>query len=372
MATQGVTGQKASSSKSASFSELAKIEERTAYWLLLPTFLVVLIIALYPLGSVFVSSFTNRTFASAQPTEFVGLQNYVRLLSMTIAELQPVTNPDTGEPVINPNTGEVQYQSAVRVLPARPVRYRPVTEFSLFGNRYVIGATDPDFIRSVIDTLVFTIATVLLELLLGMGIALVINSFSGRSVTRAILMAIMLIPWAIPTAVSSRIWEFMFQASRAGFFNMMAWRLGLSDGTTAYLSDPAFQMPAMIMIDVWKTTSFMALLLMAGLQLISGEIYEAASVDGSSRVRTFFSITLPLLKGTIAVALVFRTLDALRVFDVFQIVLAQSRYSMASFTYYQLINSRTMGYSSASSVLIFLLILIFSVIYIRSLGVESE
>jgi trehalose/maltose transport system permease protein len=131
-------------------------------------------------------------------------------------------------------------------------------------------------------------------------------------------------------------------------------------------------MPAMIMIDVWKTTSFMALLLMAGLQLISGEIYEAASVDGSSKTRTFFNITLPLLKGTIAVALVFRTLDALRVFDVFQIVLAQSRYSMASYTYYQLINSRAMGYSSASSVIIFLLILIFSIIYIRSLGVESE
>jgi len=258
------------------------------------------------------------------------------------------------------------------VLPSRPVRYRPVAEFSLFGSRYAVGATDPDFILSVRDTLFFTIATVLLELVLGLGIALVINGFGARSVTRALLMAIMLVPWAIPTAVSSRIWQFMFQSSRAGFFNMMAWRLGLGDGNTAFLSEAAFQMPAMILIDVWKTVPFMALLLMAGLQLISGEVYEAASVDGASKARTFFSITLPLLKGTIAVALIFRTLDALRVFDVFQIVLAQSRYSMASYSYYQLINNRAMGYSSASSVLIFLLILIFAIIYIRSLGVESE
>jgi trehalose/maltose transport system permease protein len=95
-------------------------------------------------------------------------------------------------------------------------------------------------------------------------------------------------------------------------------------------------------------------------------------VDGASKVRQFLSITLPLLKPTLAVALVFRTLDALRVFDLFQIVLAQSRYSMASFSYYQLINNRAMGYSSAASVIIFILIFIFAVIYIRTLGVDEE
>ena len=88
--------------------------------------------------------------------------------------------------------------------------------------------------------------------------------------------------------------------------------------------------------------------------------------------RQFWTITLPLLRPAIAVALIFRTLDALRVFDVFQIVLAQSRYSMASYTYYQLIGARAMGYSSASSVVIFLLILVFAMAYIRLLGVESE
>ncbi len=128
----------------------------------------------------------------------------------------------------------------------------------------------------------------------------------------------------------------------------------------------------MIVIDVWKTTPFMALLILAGLQLIPKDIYEAADVDGSGPIRTFFSMTLPLLRGTIAVALVFRTLDALRVFDLFQIVLGQARYSMASFTYYQLIQNRAMGYSSASSMIIFVVLSIFAIIYMRTLGVTSD
>jgi trehalose/maltose transport system permease protein len=242
----------------------------------------------------------------------------------------------------------------------------------LFGNQYVLGATDPDFIMSVRDTLVFTIATVALELILGLGIALVINGFSARSITRAALMAVMLIPWAIPTAVSSRIWQFMFGSTRTGFFNTVLWNLGLGDGNIPFLTDPRFQMPAMITIDVWKTTSFMALLLLAGLQLIPADIYEASDVDGASKWKQFWSMTLPMLRPTIAVALVFRTLDALRVFDVFQIVLAQSRYSMASFTYYELINNRAMGYSSASSVIIFVLILVFAMLYIKMVGVRTE
>lgn len=358
--------------KSSGLSELAKKEERLAWLMLLPTLIVIVLIAFYPLGSVFVSSFTNRTFASSAPTEAVGIDNYRQLLSMTIEPLEPVMDPETGQQKVNPRTGELVYQPAVEVLPREPYRYRPVTEFSLFGNRYVLGATDPDFINSVRDTLVFTIATVFLELVLGLGIALVINGFKAGSIARAVLMAVMLIPWAIPTAVSSRMWQFMFGSTRTGFFNTVLWYLGLGDGNIPFLTDPRFQMPAMITIDVWKTTSFMALLLLAGLQLIPGDLYEASDVDGASKWRQFWSITLPLLRPTIAVALVFRTLDALRVFDVFQIVLAQSRYSMASFTYYELINNRAMGYSSASSVVIFVLILVFAMLYIKLVGVRTE
>lgn len=354
--------------KKPGISDLARQEERLAYWLLVPTLLVLILIAFYPLGSVFVYSLTDRVFASGQESNFVGLANYQQLLSVTIKELPPAVD-EAGNPIINPETGEQEYESAVRVLPREPNRYRAVSEFSLFGNRYVLGATDRDFILAVRDTLIFTILSVIFETLLGLGIALVVNfPFPGRGLMRVI----MLVPWAIPTAVSSRIWEGMFASTRVGILNVMLQQIGFIDAPIAWLVESAWQVPAMIIIDVWKTTPFMALLLLAGLQLIPGDLYEAADVDGASTIRKFWVITLPLLRPTLAVALVFRTLDALRVFDLFQIVLAQSRYSMASYAYYELINGQRMGYSSAVSVVILIIISIFAIIYIRSLGVTNE
>ncbi len=350
-------------------SDLAKREQRLAYWLLVPTFVILIVIAIYPLGSVFYASLTNRTFASSEPTEFVGFDNYKSLLGITIKKLPPVIDETTGKQAIDPKTGEPAFERAIKILPRKPIRYREVQQFSILGNRYVLGATDRDFILAVKDTVLFTIYTVLLETILGLGIALVVNAkFPGRGAMRAV----MLIPWAIPTAVSSRMWEWIFGSTRTGLFNVVLQALGLGNGQIPFLESDAWQLPAMIIIDVWKTTPFMALLLLAGLQLIPGDLYEAADVDGAGKLRQFFAITLPLLRPTLAVALIFRTLDALRVFDLFQIVLAQSRFSMASFTYYELINNRAMGYASASGVVIFLLIFVFAVTYIKALGVESE
>lgn len=355
--------------KKEGLSDLAKQEERLAYWLLVPTLIVLILIAFYPLGSVFYYSVTDKQFASAQEEQFIGLENYRRLLSMTIKELPPALDEATGERLFDEETGEPQFAIPVEILPREPYRYRAVTTFDLFGNRYVLGATDPNFIIGVRDTLIFSFFSVTIELVLGLGIALLVNfSFPGRGIMRVL----MLVPWAIPTAVSSRIWEWMFASTRVGVINVILQNLGIIDEPVAWLVESSFQIPAMILIDVWKTTPFMALLLLAGLQLIPSDIYEAADVDGANKVRQFFTLTLPLLVPTIAVALVFRTLDALRVFDLFQIVLAQSRYSMASYAYYELINGQRMGYSSAISVLILILITLFAVIYIRALGVTTD
>lgn len=349
-------------------SDTAKREERLAYSLLLPTLVILVAIAFYPLGSVFYNSLTDKKFASGDPVSFVGLDNYANLLGITIRELPPKIDEATGQIEIDPETGEPVYESSVRILPREPRRYRELSQFGLFGNRYVIGASDRAFIRSISDTVLFAVITVVLETILGLGIALVVNSkFPGRGAMRAA----MLVPWAIPTAVSSRMWEWMLNPTRTGLFNVVFQWLGLGDGQIPFLVDQAWQLPAMIAIDVWKTTPFMALLLLAGLQLVSKDLYEAADVDGAGKIRQFFAITLPLLRPTLAVALVFRTLDAVRVFDLFQIVLQKKRFSMASFAYYQLIDGQTMGYSSASSVIIFVLITIFAIMYIRLLGVEE-
>jgi trehalose/maltose transport system permease protein len=350
-------------------SELQKKEERLAYWLLLPTFVILIAIAFYPLGSVFYNSLTNRKFASSEPVRFIGLKNYRTLLSLTIKELPPAIDEETGQTQVDPETGDIVYARAIDILPKEPERFKELKQFNLFGNQYVVGATDREFMRAIWDTLVFTVATVSFETILGLGVALVVNSkFPGRGAMRAV----MLVPWAIPTAVSSRMWEWMLNPTRSGLINVVFQKLGLGNGQIPFLVDKSWQLPAMITIDVWKTTPFMALLLLAGLQLIPQELYEAADVDGAGKIRQFLNITLPMLRPTLAVALVFRTLDAIRVFDLFQIVLANTRYSMASFAFYNLIDSQTMGYSSASSVIIFLIISIFAVIYIRLLGVEQE
>ncbi len=350
-------------------SKLAKREERLAYKLLLPTFLILFLIAIYPLGQVFYTSFTNKTFASSQKTEFIGFDNYKKLLGVTIKELKPVLDKDTGQQKINQKTNEPVYQRPIKVLPRKPERYRELFQFHLLGKEYIVGALDPIFLKSIKNTLVFSVFSVFLETLIGLIIALVLNSsFKGRGIMRTI----MLVPWAVITVVSARMWEWMLQSNRIGFFNTLFSKIGLSDGHTSFLSLDSLQLPSLIAVDVWKTTPFMALLLLAGLQLIPDSLYEAARVDGASRIRQFFSITLPLLKPSLAVALIFRTLDALRVFDIFQVMLASRKYSMASYNYYQLILNRNAGLASAIGVLIFIIIFTFAMVYIKSLGVDSE
>ena len=349
-------------------SELARREEKTAYKLLLPALIILLMIAIYPLGQVFYTSFTDRQFASGQETEFIGFENYQRLLSVRIQQLSQQVDPETNQPVFD-EAGEPVYERPITVLPREPFRYREYKQFSLLGNRYVLGATDVNFIDAVVNTLVFTVSSVFLELVLGLGVALVVNSsFKGRGATRTA----MLIPWAVITVVSARMWEWMLAPNRTGFFNTFLAAIGVGDGRIAFLASSHLQLGAMVAVDVWKTTPFMALLLLAGLQTIPDELYEAASIDGAGPVKQFLRITFPLLKPAMAVALIFRTLDALRVFDVFQVLLGQSQYSMATYNYFQLIGNRNMGLASAIGVVIFIVIFGFALAYIRMLGVEMD
>jgi trehalose/maltose transport system permease protein len=342
---------------------LLRNESKLAMILLIPAFSVLLLIAFYPLISVFATSLTDRTFASSRETQNVGMANYQKLLSMKILEIPPIL--EDGEPVIDQETGEIQRMSPLDFLPREPIRYKPLHEFSIFGKPYIIAATDPDFIQSITDTVLFTVLSVGLETILGIAAALIlVQAFRGRGFVRMAL----LIPWAIPTAVSSRMWEWIFTPTRAGAANVITQFFGITDGQFDWLTNSGSQLWAMVAIDVWKTTPFMALLVLAALMMIDKEIYEAAIVDGCNSIRRFWNITLPLIRPTLAVALIFRTLDALRVFDLFQIIFAQKRYSMASYTYYQLIANKQMGYSAAASVIIFIIILMFNFLYIRVSG----
>jgi trehalose/maltose transport system permease protein len=202
-----------------------------------------------------------------------------------------------------------------------------------------------------------------------MFIALTVNSsFKGRGLMRAV----MLVPWAIPTAITALLWENMLKSTSAGVINKILMDLSIISEPQAWLAIPELQVPSAIMVDVWKTAPFVALLLLAGLQTIPEDLYEAASVDGASAFQRFFSITLPLLKPTIAVALVFRTLDALRVFDLFNVLFSRQQLTMATYNYEMLVGSQKDGYASAISIIIFIFIAIFAVLYVRMLKVEVE
>lgn len=252
-------------------------------------------------------------------------------------------------------------------------RYEQALAYSLPGSDTAglkIVAKDPEFVNSVVNTVRFTLTTVVLELIIGMIIALVVNSnFAGRGIMRAA----MLVPWSIPTVVAATLWQVMLRPDNTGIINKFLVDIGMLDRPQQWLTDLGPWMNSIIAVDVWKTSPFMALLILAGLQTIPGDIYEAAAVDGANRLRQFISITLPLLRPTIAVALIFRTLDALRAFDVFQVLLDPTRPSMATYNYSTMVDGqREVGYASAVGVLIFIFILIFTILYVRFVGIETD
>lgn len=341
-------------------------DTRMAWNLLIPTLALLVIVAARPLEETFITSLTDKRFAGTQTINFVGLDNYTQLLGFRLDNVGCRTE-DNGDCTLD-SQGSVRWELIDREILSEG--YRPINTINLGGGRgLTISATDADFIGSVGNTIFFTVVSVSIELVLGLFIAMVVNSnFAGRGLMRAA----MLVPWAIPTVISARLWEIMLRDNQSGIINKILVDVGLVGSSQAWLANPDIQLWSLILVDVWKTAPFMALLLLAGLQTVSADLYEAASVDGANPIRQFFSITLPLLRPTIAVALVFRTLDALRAFDVFNVLLGRRKLSMATYNYETLVQNQDGGYASAIGVVIFILIFIFAVIYVRTLGVETE
>ena len=292
-------------------TKLQRRQTRLGWLLLVPALAVVAFVALYPLGKTVYQSFTNQEFlAGITPTKWVGIDNYRTLWHDTI------------------------------------------------------------FRDTVVLTIKFTAITVGFEFVLGLIIALVVNSsFKGRGLMRAV----MLVPWAIPTVVAAQMWKWMLDDT-FGVVNDLGVRLHLLSHSRAWISDPATSLASVCAVDIWKTTPFVALLLLAGLQVIPNDLYEAASVDGANKLQQFWRITLPLLRPAILVTLIFRTLDALRVFDVFQVFFGYrlGAQSMAVYDQSTTVNDGHVGYGASMSVAIFLIISLFVVIYVTFMRTTEE
>lgn len=242
------------------------------------------------------------------------------------------------------------------------LKFPNADRFEGIGN-YIKLLSDPKFISAWWHTAVFTGASVILETVLGTIIALMIlRNFRGRSWVRAAI----LIPWAIPTVVSSRMWEWIFNSSY-GIFNYVLSSLGLLDASVNWLGTQGLAMAVVIFVDVWKTTPFMALLILAGLTSIPRDVYESAKIDGLNAVQAFFRITLPLLRPVLLVAMLLRCLDAFRVFDVVFIMTqggpASSTEVLSTLTYKQLFSLSNFGYGSTLAMSIFFSILALSLAF---------
>ena len=244
----------------------------------------------------------------------------------------------------------------------RDVTYLP-TRFAHLSN-YRRLLADTDFWRAFRFTMLFVATAIPMEMLLGMIFALILNE---RLKMRNALRATVLIPWAVPTIVAARTWELIYNYGY-GLANYLIAFFGISDSPVNWLGSPISAFFALILADVWKTTPFVAIILLAGLQTIPEEIYEQARVDGTNFVQRFFKLTLPMLKPVIAVALIFRSIDTIRILDLIYVVTdggpggSTTSLSLYGYKYF---NEGDFGYGSAVAVVVFMIAFLLSVSYLR-------
>lgn len=238
---------------------------------------------------------------------------------------------------------------------------------------YLALASDDRFWAACATTLYFTALSVGAELALGLAVALLLDhltaerSLAERGTGHAWLRVMLLTPWAIPTVVSGRMWEWLYQPEY-GLLNYLLLQTGLVRQPITWLGDPTWALHGAILMDVWKTMPFAALLLLAGLKAIPRELYHAARVDGAGRWATFRHVTLPLLLPVMLVVLVFRTADAFRVFDAVYVLTGggpgNSTETLSIYAYKTLFQTLQFGYGSAQAVVMFALVLLITAGYL--------
>ncbi|QRY67935.1 sugar ABC transporter permease [Ensifer sp. PDNC004] len=295
-------------------SDLNAERIRSAWIFLAPTLLVLALVAGWPLIRTVYFSFTNASLTNLEGAEFVGFKNYLSWITL--------------------KSGRTVYNGLL---------------------------ADPAWWNAVWNTLKFSALSVTIETVLGLAVALVLNAnFPGRGLVRAAI----LIPWAIPTIVSAKMWAWMLN-DQFGILNDLLLGLGLISQKIAWTANPETAMIAVLIVDVWKTTPFMALLILAGLQMVPSDIYEAAKIDGVHPLKVFWRLTLPLIRPALMVAVIFRMLDALRIFDLIYVLTpnnAQTK-TMSVLARENLFDFDKFAYGAAASTMLFLIIAAITVAY---------
>jgi len=273
-------------------------DRRIGWMLTIPALLLLLAVFAYPIGLAFWQSFVTKNLGTELQAEFSGFQNYIRM------------------------------------------------------------AQDGRFWQSLWNSTVFTTLSIIFEFLLGLGIALVLNqAFRGRNVVRTVAI----LPWALPTALIALAWSWIFN-DQFGVVNDILLRLGLIDTGINWLGNPTLAMVAVIVADVWKTTPFISILLLAGLQSIPDDLYEAHRIDGANAWQSFWQITLPLLLPQIVIALVFRFAQAFGIFDLIAVMTGGgpggATEMVSLYIYSTVMRYLDFGYGAALVVVTFLLLVL--------------
>ena len=286
---------------------------RRAWLVTLPMLVVLLMVAGWPLGRTIWFSLTDAELSRLDGGQFIGLENYI-------------------------------------------------------GEAGLLW--DTEWWRSVRNTLVFALMSVGLETLLGLGVAMLLNQPSR---IRTLMRAALLVPWAIPTVVSAKMWSWMLH-DQFGIVNHYLVGWGFLSAPLAWTADPSLSLFTIVLVDVWKATPYMALLILAALQMVPVDCYEAAKVDGVPRWTVFRRVTLPLILPGVMVAMIFRALDALRVFDVIYVMTSNSRdtKSMSVFVREQLIDFGLVGYGSAAATMLFFMIALVTIICMGMMRKTNE
>lgn len=240
-----------------------------------------------------------------------------------------------------------------------------IAEFEGLRN-YLYLAADPRFWSAARVTLIFTVVSVGLELVLGLLVAL---ALAGQRRGLRVGIALLLLAWALPAVVTAKLFEWLYNPA-AGLVNFL-----LGGARLNWLGDPALALPGLIFADVWRTMPFVALLCLARLRGIPAEVYEAARVDGAGPVATLLRITLPLCRQILLIAVLFRTLDALRAFDLMFILTgggpAGTTETLTVYAYRSLFQTLHLGLGSAIGVVVFALVMLVAWGYLRALGREG-
>ncbi len=294
---------------------LKQRRQRAAFWFLAPMLIALFVVAAWPLLRTIWFSLTDATLSNLYDAEWIGFKNYLQVRELS--------------------SGKMVYRGTL---------------------------VDPAWWNAVWNTVRFSIVSVVFETIFGLIVALVLNAeFRGRALVRAAI----LIPWAIPTIVSAKMWAWMLN-DQFGIINDILLNMGLISERIAWTANVDTAMTAVLIVDIWKTTPFMALLILAGLQMVPRDIYEAARIDGVHPVKVFFKITLPLIKPALMVAIIFRMLDALRIFDLVYVLTPNSAATktMSVISRENMIDFDKFAYGAAQSTLLFAIIAVFVSLYI--------